>query len=107
MNDRTDTDGRIEDQVRAASASPTDESRLYYAVLARLDQGEARRLDWLPRFGPGMATAGFAAMMIVGIFVGYGVTGPTLDASETDILRIAFGDAGALGSGDLAFEIVQ
>lgn len=85
-------DTRIDALVRAASARDVDEAALACAVHAKL----APRQAWLtlPRFGPNLAAAGFAAMLLVAGVAGYAL--PDLGGADDDLLLLAMTEPAVL-----------
>ena len=87
----------IDALVRAASDRETDETAIYYKVIGRLDERPAIWTAMLPRFGPNLAAAGFASLMVAAGFMGYALPDLANAGTDEQILALAFGLSDGIG----------
>ncbi|MEL6479054.1 MAG: hypothetical protein AAFR17_17130 [Pseudomonadota bacterium] len=94
-HDPSDIDQAVDALVKRASARETDEAGLSQAVLTRL-AAEERRLPALPAFGPGVAAASFAMLVLMAGAGGYALPDLLLEGPEEQALALAFGQGQVL-----------
>lgn len=95
--ERDDDDARLDALVRAASARDVDAAAIKRRVNERLATrgGTAWRL---PAFGPQLAVAGFATMLIAAGLAGYSAPDLLDYGIDQQMLMLAFGDPEAAGA---------
>lgn len=95
--ERNDDDATLDALVRAASAQDVDEAAIKRRVSERL--GVRRGTAWrLPTFGPQMAVAGFATMLLAAGLAGYNAPDLLEYGIDQQLLMLAFGDPAAAGA---------